>query len=457
MFSEPISFVDLETSGTSANYNRIIEIGILKVKYNKIIQEYNTLINPETPIDPFIEQLTGISSKDLVDAPTFYDVKDELIEILKDTIFVAHNVRFDYGFMRNEFKRFGKSFSSRHFCTVKLARYLYPEWNKYNLDILIEKLKLKVKRRHRAFDDAKVLWHFFKKAQKEIDKERFGKALQIALKQPTVPIHISQETLDSLPESPGVYIFYGDNGMPLYVGKSISIKDRVLSHFSSDHLSAKEMKISQQIRSIETIKTAGDLGAYLIESSLIKKLCPLYNRMLQNKRNLIVLKKIVNTDGYNTVSTHILSEISLEELSEIIGVFKSQKDLKSTLHDLAKENSLCYKLLGLEKTKKYCFSYHLGQCKGACKGEETKFKYNLRFDDTFYKLKIRRWPFSGPIVINEKSEKMEAFKIDNWCILSIKKSEYDEIGMKYNFDYDTYKIIKRYIEEPKNLRNIGTL
>ena len=455
MLSLPLSFVDLETTGTSTNFNRIIEIGILKVDRNKVIRKYETLINPEISIDPFIQQYTGINPQDLENAPTFYDLKDEILEILKDSIFVAHNVRFDYGFIRNEFKRFDISFSSKHFCTVKLARLLYPEWKKYNLDTVIEKFKLNIKRRHRAFDDAKAIWHFYKKSQKEIKKDKFESALRIALKRPSVPVNLSQEILEALPESSGVYIFYGDKSTPLYIGKSLNIRDRVLSHFSGDHLSTLEMKISQTVKSIETVQTAGELGALLLESSLIKKLQPLYNRLLRNKRQLLVLKKIVNPDGFNTITTGILSEITIDDFSEIIGIFKSQKELKNTLHDLSEEYSLCNKLLGLEKTDRYCFAFHLGQCKGACQSEEMSLKYNLRFDEAFYKFKIKRWPFTGPIIVKEKSIGRESFIIDKWCILDSVKSQYDKINTEYGFDYDTYKIIKRYIETPKNMRNIS--
>ena len=455
MLSLPLSFVDLETTGTSTNFNRIIEIGILKVDRNKVIRKYETLINPEISIDPFIQQYTGINPQDLENAPTFYDLKDEILEILKDSIFVAHNVRFDYGFIRNEFKRFDISFSSKHFCTVKLARLLYPEWKKYNLDTVIEKFKLNIKRRHRALYDAKAILHFYKKSQKEIKKDKFESALRIALKRPSVPVNLSQEILEALPESSGVYIFYGDKSTPLYIGKSLNIRDRVLSHFSGDHLSTLEMKISQTVKSIETVQTAGELGALLLESSLIKKLQPLYNRLLRNKRQLLVLKKIVNPDGFNTITTGILSEITIDDFSEIIGIFKSQKELKNTLHDLSEEYSLCNKLLGLEKTDRYCFAFHLGQCKGACQSEEMSLKYNLRFDEAFYKFKIKRWPFTGPIIVKEKSIGRESFIIDKWCILDSVKSQYDKINTEYGFDYDTYKIIKRYIETPKNMRNIS--
>lgn len=460
MLHDPICFVDLETTGTNARYNRVIEIGILKVKNNKVVKKYKQLVNPETRIDPFIERLTGITQRDVENAPTFQQIKEDVLEILKDSIFVAHNVRFDYGFLRNEFKRHEINFKSRHFCTVKLARLLYPGKRKYNLDSLISDFNIKCKSRHRAYDDAKVLWEFYKIAQKDIEGEKFTQALNIALKRPSIPISISQETLDNLPETTGVYVFYGDNGLPLYIGKSVNIKDRVLSHFSSDHLSSTDMKISQQVKSIQTIETAGELGALLLESTLIKKEQPLFNQQLRNARKMTILVKTATKEGYNTVEIKQLDAISVEEIPSILGVFRSLRELKDFLYESAKDHKLCPKILKLEKGKGHCFYYHLNQCNGACRNEESVLKYNLRFDEAFYKRKIRPWSFEKPIVIRETGEKEEHFVIDKWCYLGSIKNDFerlDDLNKEYVFDYDTYKILSRFIYNPKNLRKITIL
>src|SRR3989338_11006066 len=176
------------------------------------------------------------------------------------------------------------------------------------------------------------------------------------------------------------------------------------------------MKISKAVKSIEAIKTAGELSALLLESSLIKKYQPLYNRQLRIKKELLALKKTVNQDGYNSVEIVNLKDMAINELERIIAVYKSARELKDNLFELAKEYKLCYRLLNLEKTSKFCFSYHLGFCHGACKGLENKLKYNLRFDEAFYKLKIKSWPFAGPILINEGSEN-GSIVIDKWCVV----------------------------------------
>jgi len=460
MLPTSLSFVDIETTGTNPVSGRIIEIGILRVENNTLVKTYKTLINPQTYIDPFVQNLTGIRQESLDDAPTFEQIKDEVLEILKDSIFVAHNVRFDYGFLRNEYRRFDHSFSLKHFCTVKLARLLYPGFAKYNLDSIIDRFKLSCENRHRAFDDAKVLWEFYQKAMQEIPLEAFTKAVNIALRRPSIPLGIAQEVLDNLPQTSGVYIFYGENGMPLYIGKSVNVHDRVLSHFSSDHLSSTEMKIAQQITSIETYPTAGELGALFLESTLIKKHQPLFNRKLRHARKLIALKKIVSVDGYNTIEEIDAHSVTVDELEKIIGIFTSKKQIKDFLYQLCKTYALCPKLFALEKGKGECFSYHLEQCRGACIGKVSPLMYNLKFDEAFYKSRIKPWPFKGPILIKEKSDQEEHFVVDKWCLIgNIKDPDdvVDSLQQEYVFDFDLYKILRQFLRTETNLRKVHTV
>lgn len=460
MLPTALSFVDIETTGANPVSGRVIEIGILRVEDNQLVKTYKTLINPQTYIDPFIENLTGIRSTVLENAPTFDQVKDEILEILEGSIFVAHNVRFDYGFLRNEFKRFGHSFSLKHFCTVKLARLLYPGHTRYNLDSIIERFHLVCENRHRAFDDAKVLWDFYQKAKQEIPTDIFTKAINIVLKRTSIPLGISQDVLDSLPETPGVYTFYGEKGMPLYIGKSINVRDRVLSHFASDHISSTEMKIAQQITGIETVQTAGELGALFLESMLVKKQQPLFNRKLRNARKLIALKKNQTDQGYSSIEQIDANSVSVDMLEKIVGIFTSQRQIKDYLYELCKTYGLCPKLFYLEKGTGECFAYHLEQCKGACIGKVSPLQYNLKFDEAFYTSRIKPWPFKGPILIKEKGQSEEHFIVDKWCLIGTIKNEHDSIDdvqQDYQFDFDTYKILRGYLRSEKNLHKIHTL
>ncbi len=464
MLPEKIAFVDIETTGGSAFYDRIIEIGILRVENNKLVKTYHSLINPQAHLPKEIELLTGITPTDLESAPTFRTVKDEIQEILSDCYFVAHNVRFDYGFLKSEFKRENITFSTKHFCTVRLSRLLYPRFKHHNLDAIIERHNFTCANRHRALDDAKVLFDFYQKLQLDFTEQTLAETISKSIKKPSTPLKLPYSVLENLPELPGIYIFYSESGMPLYVGKSVNIKDRVLSHFCSDIRSNTEMNISQQVTSIETVPTSGELGALLLESITIKKLLPLYNKISRVKQELLALKSRTDTQGYSTAYLEPIQSIDIHQIGNgsdgqdsFLGFFRSRKQAKAYLADLARKYSLCDKLLGLEKTKKDCFSYRLEQCNGACLRLEKPAAYNLRFIEAFSQIAILPWPFSGPVSIEERGfhGNIDYFLVDRWCYLG--RIAIDEYGEKKEdlmhnstFDLDDYKILRRYIKNPKN-------
>lgn len=444
------SFVDIETTGAHSRHDRIIEIGILRVEDNQLIRTYQKLINPETYLNPFISQMTGIVQSDLETAPTFEEVKEEILEILDGTVFVAHNVRFDYGFIRNEFKRYGIQFASKQLCTVKLSRTLFPQYPRHSLDSLIERFQFNMENRHRAFDDAKILWDFYQKIQTLFPVETVDKVLKEIMKKPALPQHLSQSTLDNLPDGPGVYIFYGENDMPLYVGKSVNLRDRVLSHFSDDLNSSKELKISQQIQRIETIQTVGEFGALLKEAELIKSMQPLYNTQLRKTHKVVLLKKKEREDRFYTLEMEQVKEIKPDDLSTMLGIFPNKQKAKEYIKKKSDEFQLCEKLLGLEKSSGSCFGHKLEKCKGACIQKEHFLSYNMRFIQAFSEKKIKSWPFEGAIKITEFDpieHKTEEFIADKWCLTSFNNTD-------LFFDYDTYKILVRYIFNHKNQARI---
>ncbi len=455
---EKLAFVDIETTGGRSQFDRIIEIGIVRVENNKVVKKYQSLLNPDTYVSPFIEQLTGITSKELERAPTFYEVKDEILDILKDCIFVAHNVRFDYGFLKSEYKRYLTNFSLKHFCTVKLSRALFPEHRHHNLDAIIDRFGFTCDNRHRALGDAEVIWNFYSHLQKHTSQDVFYQALQTALKRPSRPVNITEDMIDALPESPGVYIFQDKAGSPLYIGKSINIRDRVLSHFSSDTESTREREISEQTHHIETIVTAGELSALFLESKLIKEMQPLYNRKLRYKRKLFVICKAVSDSGYDTVQIQEMEKLTMGDLGSILAIVRSKKKAVTLLHDLAKQHKLCTKVLGVEHSSKSCFAYRLGWCKGACVGNESPLTYNLRMLTAFSEYKIKKWPFDGPILIHEENvfdEKAVGYIFDSWCYLgNCEANTGCNVSSQYTFDHDMYKILVQFLKNPKNYKKI---
>ncbi len=437
-----LTFVDIETTGGSVTRDRIIEIGLLKVIDNKIETTYKTFLNPDRFLPDEIQLLTGITPSDLEGAPSFFDIKDELLEYFQDAVFVAHNARFDYGFLKQEFLRYGVKFSPKQLCTVKLSRLLFPEHRHHNLDSIIDRFGFTIENRHRAFDDAKVLWDFYQQAQTKVPMEKFLDTVGHILKKPNTPPQLKNFDLSHLPESPGVYIFYGKSGAPLYVGKSKNIRDRVFNHFSMSSGNSFEMKIYNQVESVEVIQTEGELGALLLESETIKKLLPLYNRMLRNKEKMVVAKKI-SVDGVFGIKLEETDFIDPDSLGDVMAIYKTRKAAREALVTLAKDFQLCDRYLGLEKTKTECFNARLGKCKGICDGRENSMKYNLRFIEAFYSSKIKSWPHNGPVIIKEGNE---GFLIDKWCFIGKVDEENQPSGpYEYSFDLDFYKIFKRFL------------
>ncbi len=439
MFDKPLAIVDVETTGMSGLFDRVIEIGILRVEDNKVVQKLNTLVNPETYISPFIESFTGIHKEDLESAPLFSDLSDQIYELMSDAILVAHNARFDYHFLKHEFKRTGISYSSKTLCTAQLSRRLFPRYRHHNLSAIIERFGLSCENRHRAYDDAFALWQFLQKIKDTVKIDKLTDTIKTLIRSSYGGNAVIKKQIDELPESPGVYIFYDKNNMPLYVGKSKNIKERVITHFSSDYQSGRQVEMIKQIERIDHSKTAGELGALIQESQLVKQLLPVYNKKLRQKKAFIVAKKITNSLGYNSLKMEILENIDLLNFTEILGVFKSKKSAKETISYIGKKYNLCNKMLGVESTNSSCFEYKLGRCKGACVQEESPEKYNARFTIAFIENKqFRPWPFVGAIEVYEKNEEeelYETFKIDKWCL----------INPQYDFDIDTYKIITSYL------------
>jgi DNA polymerase-3 subunit epsilon len=227
MFAPAVAFVDLETTGTAAAEDRITEVGIVRVDDGARVSEWSTLVDPECSIPPEIQGLTGITNAMVAGAPTFRQIADEITGRIEGCVFVAHNARFDYGFLKHEFGRLGRAFTARVLCTVKLSRRLYPDGGRHNLDALIARHALPASDRHRALGDARILWAFAQVVYRERARDDVDAAVQRILRMPSLPPQLPGNALDAIPEAPGVYRFYGLNALPLYVGKSINLRERI--------------------------------------------------------------------------------------------------------------------------------------------------------------------------------------------------------------------------------------
>src|SRR5690606_12367704 len=283
--SPGLAFVDIETTGGPAQLASITEVAVIQADEDGV-REWSTLIRPESRIPRHIERLTGISNEMVADAPRFETIANELFDRLHGRIFVAHNARFDHSHIKAAFRRMGVTIRPRVLCTVKLSRRLFPNERRHSLDHLIARHGLKTDARHRALGDAQVLWQFWETIHKNLPAAHIEDAVRFLLGRPTLPPFLEAAQIDALPDAPGVYLFYGENDIPLYIGKSTRLRTRVLSHFSADHGNDRELSLSQQVRRIEHITTDGELGALLEEARLIKALHPTHNRQLRRNREM---------------------------------------------------------------------------------------------------------------------------------------------------------------------------
>ncbi len=451
---QDLVFVDLETTGGNASYHRITEIGVVRLEQGKTVEEWSSLVNPECRIPPYIERFTGISNEMVAAAPRFADIAGLVLEKLQSPaqrapLFVAHNARFDYSFLRAEFRRTGIHFRARVLCTVKLSRRLFPEHRRHSLDALIERHDLTCSMRHRTLGDARVLRDFWLKLRGELTEAELAAAAQTVLGAQRLPEHLPADLADGLPEGPGVYRFLGLDDALLYVGKSTSLRRRVLSHFAAEHSDAKEQKLARQVRRVDWLETAGELGASLREAEWIRTQRPLYNRRLRPSSGDVTIRVAENT---GLVAFAAIAELDPKEIGRCCGVFRSHQVARKALTDIARARRLCLKLLGLEQSAGSCIAYQLGKCKGACVGEEPALLHALRLRMALSSLVLKPWPFPGRVALRERDPQgaVDLHVLDHWTYLGTARSE-DELSSlaikeaSAAFDAHVYRILVRHL------------
>jgi len=457
-------FVDLETTGGNAAHHRIIEIGIVRLRDGVVTEEWSTLVNPECIIPPYIESFTGIRNDMVASAPRFTDIGRVVLDKLKSAtdapVFVAHNARFDYGFLRAEFRRADLAFSAPVLCTVKLSRRLYPEELRHNLDVVMERHGLQCSARHRALGDAQVLRDFWISLCRELPEDTLAAAAHAAMGAVKLPPHLPDGLADELPEGPGMYRFFGvragDEGEGLlYVGRAGSLRSAVLAHFadggrgrSAGAAGGRGAALKEAVRRIEWEETAGELGAALLELEALRAQTPLYNRHVRTFERSVTLKLAENSTLLGIVP---VDELEPGELDECFGMFQSPKDARKALGEIARARELCLKVLGLEESAGSCLAHQLGRCKGACVGKEPLILHAVRVQMALASLKLKTWPFPGRIALRERSAfGAEVLHVlDRWSYIGTAHSEEELASLAgragpQEFDPQIYKVLARY-------------
>ena len=366
------AIVDIETTGGSTKSSKITEIAIYKHDGIQIIDSFATLVNPEMPIPEFISRLTGIHDKMVEDAPKFYEIAKQIIEFTDDCIFVAHNVGFDYGIIRHEFKLLGYDYRKAHLCTVRAARYVIPNHESYSLGKLTKALGINLVDRHRAKGDAEATAHLFTLLHRT-DSKGLQTFIQEEVNPKILHPNLDLEILEEIPNKPGVYKFYNDTNQLIYIGKSKHIRKRIEQHLKN----VKTLKGSimrQEIARIEFELTGSELIALLFESELIKVHKPHYNRALRKATFAYGLFDYEDQAGYLQLYVDKISKTS----SAPITTFTTKREANEYIFNLVEKHQLCQKLCSLEKSSGSCFGYQVRKCHGACVGTENPESYNLR-------------------------------------------------------------------------------
>jgi len=460
LFHPALAFVDLETTGTHAAGDRITEVGVVRVDADPAggeprVEEWSSLVDPGVPIPPFVQALTGITDAMVRAAPTFSSVAREVARRLDGCLFVAHNARFDFGFLKHEFGRVGVPFSPRVLCTVRLSRRLDPDADGHGLDAVIARHGLDPGDRHRALGDARALWLFVRKLYATRPAADIEAAVKRLLRIPSLPPQLPPDALDAIPEGPGIYVFYGDNPLPLYVGKSVHLRERVASHFCADWQQESDGRLSAEIRRIEVETTAGELGALLRESELIKTMLPAHNRALRRKQDAGVMT--LDDEGRPAFVRAV--SVDPAAVPGAYGPYSSRRAMRMRLQALAGEHRLCWTRLGLERRDGPCFARQLHKCDGACIGAEAADAHDARLREALAPDAIPAWPFAGPALVREASPdgaRVDVHVVRDWHWVGTARDEGElaaliEAPVRAGFDLDVCRLlIKRYAKSPSS-------
>ena len=375
------AIVDIETTGGYAANNAITEVAIVLHDGNREVKRYETLVNPGQPIPRYVQALTGITDEMVSDAPAFEAVASFIHDWLRDAIFVAHNVNFDYSFLKHQLKTCGFDLDSRKLCTVRLSRKVFPGLPSYSLGNLCHHLGISNASRHRAGGDADATIGLFEMILKAGGLEQIRLMLKGKNMEQYLPIHLPAEQLEGLPQTPGVYYFHDQKGKVIYVGKAKNLRHRVTSHFSNNKPGRQKQDFMRSICSISHETTGTELMAFLLECIEIKRLWPAYNRSLKRFEPSYGLYVYEDRNGYS----RLILEKKRRQLQPVY-TFSLLQEGRNLLAKLVREWELCPKLCFIQIGEDQCEGVRLHTCHGACQQQESPDSYNKRVGDAIASL-----------------------------------------------------------------------
>jgi DNA polymerase-3 subunit epsilon len=452
------AIVDIETCGGKFEFRkgRIIDICIVVHDGLSVVDKFSTLVNPECYISPYFTGISGITNDMVADAPKFHDIAKQVIEYTEGKIFVAHNVGFDYNFIRDEFRALGYNYRRETLCTVRLSRKLLPKRVSYSLGRLCESLGIENEARHRAEGDAVATAKLFDvliQAKNQNSQYR-NQGLDVLMARRVDKI--KPYILRKLPETCGVYYFINKNKEVIYIGKSTNMYNRAVSHFTGD--TQKSKKMLYELMDVDFVETGSELIALLLESEEIKKKKPLYNVRRKNHEFSHCIDFF--TDALGVINFKIVPAVESENA---LLQFNNYSSAREKLDSLIENSDLCLSHCGLTGKESSCFNHQLKKCRGICCGLEEVNEYNQRVSDiiathsfaksSFVILDKGRNAEERSIVLIEKNQYQGFGYVDELSQIS-NSSEFKNIVRKATYYPDHNDLIRSWMKQNWRFKTI---
>ncbi|WEK34155.1 MAG: exonuclease domain-containing protein [Candidatus Pseudobacter hemicellulosilyticus] len=367
------AIVDIETTGGYAASNDITEVAIVLHDGERVVQRYETLVRPLRAIPYFIQRLTGITDDMVAGAPGFEEVAPVIYNLLRDVVFVAHNVNFDYSFLKHHLSAAGYELDTPKICTVRLTRKVFPGLASYSLGNLCRHFGIGIENRHRAGGDADATALLFQHLLDNNALEQLKLTPKKKSAEFSLPPHLPREQVDQLPYTPGVYYFHDQKGKVIYVGKAKNLKYRVRSHFTHNGAGRQRQDFLRTIFSISFETCGTELMAFILESIEIKRLWPAYNYSQKRAEASFGLYLYEDRSGYH----RLVIDKKKKNLAPIY-TFNLLVEGHRLMRILIREFRLCPRLCYMQTDNSTCQGVLDATCLGACEQKEAVNNYNDR-------------------------------------------------------------------------------
>lgn len=399
------ALVDLETTGGQHAHDEIMEVAVRLVGEG-VDDSWESLLDPRCSVPTFIQGLTGISQAMLRGKPTFAEVQHELWDFLQDAVLVAHNARFDAGFLRANFARYGRQYSPLVLCTLKLARTLYPDWPKHGLEAICDRIGFYSEVHHRAMADVDAMKAFLDYARQDKGEAVFNFEVGLLLGLPVLPPSISQADMDAIPCQPGIYRLLDDAGELLYLGSAKSLQAQVLGHFTNTAGDSKAAKLARRVCDVQWQMLAGELSAGLCLSLALRHEKPQMQRRAKAIGKPCCVRFVANNNGVAQLRLRSGLPANIAQTGELVALFRDRKHAKARIIDLAKDADLCRFQLGVLADGERCgcdACDTAGDSVPTLSGGELA-EFNIRAREVFASYLYAPWPFTEPVLVYEQNE-----------------------------------------------------